>query len=248
MGDITKIEWAHSSVNLWVGCTEISDACRNCYAKRMAPRLGMGVVWNSPPVKAQTDKIAELRRMNRGAARFLAKHGERRRIFINSMSDFFDNQAPQLWREEAFMAFDECADVDILLVTKRPQNILRMIPLHWRLGGWPPHVWLIVTAENKEEAARRCKSVRDVIARTGVRTVGASIEPMLERIPPEYLAWANWWIVGGESGGAKSREMDLAWPRELMHFAAQYGARFFFKQTTNKGPIPADLQKREFPL
>jgi len=248
MGTKSKIEWTHSTLNFWYGCTQVSPACDHCYAMCQVHRLKLGVVWNSPPVKAPRDRIEQLRGMNAGGKRFLSKHGERRRIFINSMSDFFDNQAPQLWRDEAFLAFDECTDVDILLVTKRPQNVLRMAPLHWRKGGWPPHVWLIVTAENRQEAERRGKSVKEIRERTGVRVVGASIEPMLERIPDSYLLWANWWIVGGESGGPKARNMDLEWARDLMHGRRLRGARFFFKQTTNKGPIPADLMVREFPL
>jgi protein gp37 len=248
MGDTTKIEWAHSTLNFWYGCTQLSPACDHCYAMRTVHRLNLGVVWNAAPVKALKDRIAQLRVLNAGGKRFLAGHGERRRIFINSMSDFFDKLAPQEWRDDAFEAFDDCTDVDILLVTKRPQNVLKMIPLHWRKGGWPPHVWLIVTAENKVEAERRGKVVREIRERTKVRTVGASVEPMLEKMGGEYLMWADWWIIGGESGGPKARHMDLDWPRRLRARARLEGKRFFFKQTTNKGPIPADLMVREFPL
>lgn len=248
MADNSKIEWCHSTLNIWYGCTRLSPACDHCYAASQVHRLKLGVVWDKPPVKAPRDRLAQLRALNKGGKRFAAKHGERRRIFINSMSDFFDNQAPDEWRTEAFEAFDECTDVDILLVTKRPQNILRMIPLHWRQGGWPPHVWLIVTAENKAEAERRGKVVREVRKRCDIQTVGASIEPMLEQIPYYYLTWANWWIVGGESGGPKARLMSPDWPRDLLHYARVSRARFFMKQMTNKAEIPTHLMVRQFPV
>lgn len=35
----TKIEWATKTWNSVTGCSKISEACENCYAKRMAERL-----------------------------------------------------------------------------------------------------------------------------------------------------------------------------------------------------------------
>jgi len=40
----TKIEWTNETWNPIVGCSRVSDGCRNCYAERMAYRLAcMGV-------------------------------------------------------------------------------------------------------------------------------------------------------------------------------------------------------------
>lgn len=239
MGMTTKIEWAHSTINLFYGCTKISPACDNCYAAAQVHRLKLGVVWNKPPVKAKKDRLAELRTLNRGGKRFAAKHGERRRIFVNSMSDFFDNQAPQAWRDEAFAAFEECTDVDILLVTKRPQNVLKMIPQSWLGDGWPPHVWLIVTAENQEENDRRRLAVRAIKFKCKIQTVGASIEPMLEYIDPLKLDWANWIIVGGESG-KKARPMHPDWVSAIRDYCIEFGVPFHFKQWGQFMPVHVD--------
>ena len=249
MGDTTKIEWAHSTLNLWYGCTQISPACDHCYAMRTVHRLKLGVVWNRPPVKSPKDRFAQLRAWQRGASRFIDKHEERRRVFINSMSDFFDNQAPQEWRDEAYPEFEHATDVDILLVTKRPQNVMKMVPKHWtKPGGWPPHVWLIYTAENDEEAHRRGRWIT-AMKLDGWRppVVGVSIEPMIERINPVMVRDADWLIVGGESGGPKARPFNPDWARELKQFARLNGQYFFFKQMRNKGDIPGDLLVREFP-
>lgn len=36
---MTKIEWTEKTVNTVTGCTQISEGCLNCYAKRMHARL-----------------------------------------------------------------------------------------------------------------------------------------------------------------------------------------------------------------
>ena len=248
MSDKTKIEWAHSTLNLWYGCTQISPACDHCYAMRTVHRLKLGVVWNGPPVKAIKERLAKIVAWHKGAARFVKRHGERRRVFINSMSDFFDKLAPQEWRDEAFLFFEEATGVDILLVTKRPQNIHKMVPKRWMEGGWPPHIWLIVTAENEEEAERRGATVFPLREKAAIKVVGASIEPMLEHINHGLLLWADWLIIGGESGGKFAREFKEIWARGLLALTRNTGQRFFFKQTRNKGPIAPDLLVREFPI
>jgi protein gp37 len=32
MGDVTGISWADHTFTAWMGCTEVSDGCLNCYA------------------------------------------------------------------------------------------------------------------------------------------------------------------------------------------------------------------------
>ena len=55
----------------------------------------------------------------------------------------------------------------------------------------------------------------------------------------------DWVIVGGEDTGP--RMMDLQWARDVRDDCARLGISFFFKQTTGKGPIPADLFIRQYP-
>jgi len=33
MADETKIEWADSTFNPWIGCTKVGPGCDNCYAE-----------------------------------------------------------------------------------------------------------------------------------------------------------------------------------------------------------------------
>jgi protein gp37 len=61
-----------------------------------------------------------------------------------------------------------------MLLTKRPQNIVKMLPVNW---PWP-NAWLGVTAENRAEWDRRVRLLSTIPA--AVRFV--SVEPMLKPI------------------------------------------------------------------
>lgn len=263
MAETTGIAWADATLNLWKGCTELSPACDNCYAKTWGARFG--IAWNTTPIQTVLGTRKKLFTYQRKAAAFAAEHGHPMRIFINSLSDFFDNQAPQAWRDEACIDFEACPDVIIMLVTKRPQNVRKMVPLHWLRGGWPPHVWLLTTGENEQEFNRRVLALMDVPA--PIR--GVSMEPMLEAID---TAWAfrrsqvmvalevgrrigrkpqpcdirplDWLIIGGESG-SKARPM----PRldDVGHMAMMVrneGAAVFVKQLS-QADYPATFKKLE---
>ena len=57
-----------------------------------------------------------------------------------ALADVFDNQAPEGARERLWQLIRDTPNLDWLLLTKRPQNIARMLPYGWS-DGWP-NVWL----------------------------------------------------------------------------------------------------------
>jgi protein gp37 len=263
VADKTGIEWADSTINLWIGCTEVSPACDNCYARTLATRAGKawGVTWNAPPVRTKEASWGKIALYQRQAPAFLAAHGRPRRVFINSLSDFFDNQAEDEWRWAACARMEAAPDVIFILVTKRPQLVSRMVPGHWmKRDGWPSNVWMLTTAENQTEYDRRVPWLLTLPA----AVLGVSMEPLLEIIGPfhsvsasnhERAAWVNtrlkgklvvqpddvgrlsWAIIGGESG-SKARVMPSLW--ELTGMIGQLAASrvaVFVKQ----------LSQREYP-
>jgi protein gp37 len=125
-----------------------------------------------------------------------------------------------------------------MLLTKRPQNIRKMLPNNWPRAN----VWLGVTAEDQGGFDRRWAILREVPA--VVRFV--SYEPALG---PLLLGEArpDWIICGGESGSAQRRPMDLAWARALREECAEIGVAYFFKQVDKIMPVPADLVVRQWP-
>ena len=149
MGEVTKIELCHHTYNAWMGCTKVSPACDHCYAEAQEDTRYGRVTWGGDRRRTRESNRKAPCRWNRAAAA-----RERRRVFAFSLGDFWDNQVPDTWRTEALDVIRECRHLDWLILTKRPQNITKMLPADWGKDGWP-HVWLGCTAENMTEARRR---------------------------------------------------------------------------------------------
>lgn len=239
MGE-TKIEWCDFTFNPWVGCTKVSPACDHCYAEGWAKRTGQSALWAGERRRTSEANWRGPIKWNRDAER----DGVRKRVFCASLADVFDNQVPTEWRDDLWGLIEQTRSLDWLLLTKRPQNIKKMLPRQWQ-GGWP-NVWLGTTAESQDELAKRRGALLSVPAAVHF----LSCEPLLERVwlPALDSYWfpLDWVICGGESGGG-AREMDPKWARSLRDECAEMGIAFFMKQMTKKAPIPDDLLVRQFP-
>ena len=98
----------------------------NCYAEALSHRFPatFGAWGPSAPRKRASDASWKaVRAWDRAAARA----GERRRVFP-SMCDIFDNQADPRDRADFLDLIDATPNLDWLLLTKRPQNIAKMLP------------------------------------------------------------------------------------------------------------------------
>jgi len=207
-------------------------------------------------------------------------------------------------RDRLFDLIDATPNLDWLLLTKRPENLDRMLPWtsahagQYRERVWP-NVWVGTTVENQEQADKRIPILLKIPA--AVRFL--SVEPMLGRVDlgkylgfqhedeigienpdqslpreqgvPFHDPWVrgpDWVICGGESG-AKARNFNIHWARDLRDQCKAAGAPFFMKQlgakpfTNNFGGAfraggflslsdshgadpdewPEDLRVREFP-
>ena len=153
-GQVTGIEWCDHTYNPWMGCTKVSPACDHCYAEAQEDARYGRVEWGGPR-RCTSDAT---RRAPYRWDREAAAAGERRRVFCISLGDFWDNQVPDEWRTEALNVIRECRNLDWLILTKRPQNIRKILPTDWGPLGWS-HVWLGATVENMTEARRRIPMV-----------------------------------------------------------------------------------------
>lgn len=181
----TGISWADSTCNFWEGCTKVSPACDNCYAEARNARYAGGGAPNwgpKAPRRFVKQGWLDARRFQKHAAEFYVEHARHRRVFVNSLSDFFDNHlSVETWRAEAWKLIRECPSVDFMLLTKRPQNIWRMLPDDWGTGY--PNVWLGTTVENQSEAERRVRKLLEIPARVHF----LSMEPLLEHVDLSQL-------------------------------------------------------------
>lgn len=81
-----------------------------------------------------------------------ADAGECHRVFCASLAHAFDNQATQEWRERLWDLIAQTSHLDWLLLTKRPQKIIRMLPSAFDFPEWGdgwPNVSLGISAEDK---------------------------------------------------------------------------------------------------
>lgn len=175
----TKIEWCDFTVNFWEGCQKVGPGCDKCYAEARDVRFTGGSHWGpGAPRRKVKGGIAKLRKINREADAFRSEHGRPPRVFCSSLSDVFDKHVDPEWRRETFSEIYRCFLVNVLLLTKRIGNVYRYVPSNWH-HNWPPHVGLMITVVNQEEASRDIPKLLRLKELLGIPWVGLSIEPLL---------------------------------------------------------------------
>lgn len=148
------------------------------------------------------------------------------RIFVNSMSDLFQDKADEAFIRRVWRVMEEAHWHAFQVLTKRPERMLDVLSK----PDFPmlPNVWLGTSVES-EDYLPRIDLLRQVPAR--IRFV--SFEPLLGPIINPDLADIHWAIVGGESG-PRARTMQEWWVEQLHEACARQGVAFFFKQWGGK--------------
>lgn len=227
MGQTTGIEWTDHSFNPWRGCTKVSAGCEHCYAETLSKRnpktlgtwgpRGVRVVaaesyWRQPlKWNREAEAAGERRRVFCASLADVFEDwtgpivhgGNHRPAEVAITADaVFDEAGPrqltmQDLRRRLFQLIDNTFQLDWLLLTKRPENIRRLIPGRARCAAWPDcthpqceadhfyaNVWLGISVEDQATADERVPILLDTPA--AVRFV--SCEPMLSMIDlSEYL-------------------------------------------------------------
>ena len=155
--------------------------------------------------------------------------GHRERVFCASMADVFERRADlNAERKRLWQLIENTPNLDWLLLTKRPQNIERLVPWH---NDWPPNVWLGTSVENQILAEKRLP----FLLRNPAAVRFLSCEPLLGQL--DLKPWfrkkglhpIDWIIAGGESGGS-SRPMHPDWAVSLLRQCQRFEVPFHFKQ------------------
>jgi protein gp37 len=239
MGENSKIEWTDHTFNPWIGCQKVSPGCDHCYAEAMMDTRYGRVKWGPHGERKRTSEANWRKPIAWDKA--AAMRGVRARVFCASLADVFDNQVPREWRDDLWDLIAWTKELDWLLLTKRPQNITKMLP-----QGWPwPNVWLGTTAEDQKHYDMRWKVLSAIPAK--VRFI--SHEPSLGDVYDlrgNTNTLPDWIIMGGESGG-DARDMPVERARGMREVCHISKIPFFFKQMAHKAPIPRDLLVKQFP-
>ena len=164
MADHSAIEWTEATWNPTSGCEKVSPGCDRCYAERIALRF---------PKTFPNGFALTLR----PAALDLPLHWRRpRMIFVNSMSDLFHADVPELYIRQVFDVMVRAPQHTFQVLTKRATRLASMAT---RLP-WPRNVWMGVSVESKKiPMAHRCpaKSSRICSLRLGRASAGRPTGP-----------------------------------------------------------------------
>lgn len=259
MGAATEISWTDATVNFWWGCTKVGPGCDHCYADSWSQRFGENLWGPGVPRRKIKSAVKLLYKLHNGAPWWNADAvigklhpNSTRRVFIQSMSDLFDNEVPQEWFDEAWTAIGTCNALEIQIVTKRVSIVEK------RLNGmdWPRHAGLIISVVNQDEADRDVPRLIALMDALDIPWIGLSMEPLLGPVVlrREWLKRLGWVIVGGESGPG-ARPMANEWAQSLVDQCQAAGVPVFVKQLSSGGPkaikdieqFPQGLRVREFP-
>lgn len=193
----TKIEWCDETFNPRWGCTQVSPACANCYARTWDKRLGYDNWGDAAERRYFGPKHwEEPHKWNRRAER----EGRKLLVFCASMADVFEKPPrPELepvytrQLEALGELIDETPNLIWLMLTKRPQNWewaytlmgfhsedVVIDPLDPTVGrvAWkpPPNVFPMTTVEDQKRANERIPKLFEIPSALGH---GVSAEPLL---------------------------------------------------------------------
>ena len=241
----TKIEWCDHTVNFWWGCTEVSEACQNCYARAIAKRFKVDC-WGDKPRHFRIEKATEeVRKLNASAGR----RGVVETVFVNSMSDFFDEDIIIRHRLSCWKLFAKCDNLRFMILTKRAA----VLASHDWCDYIPPNVHFGITAENQARFEERMSALDGLDVR-----VFLSCEPLLGEIDiSAYAAKIDWIIVGGENAPIlKCREFDSRHANKLLRQSKEHNIPYFFKSTgkrhnfydLNCKSVSKPMLTREYPV
>lgn len=228
----SSIEWTESTWNPVVGCTKVSPGCVNCYAERMAKRLG--AMAEGAQAKGQNpgrtaNYLKVINRQGKWNNKVFMDHSavdaprswrESRTIFVNSMSDLFHPDVELDFIRRVFETMNACPQHTFQVLTKRPEIAAELC----RDLTWTPNIWMGTSVED-QRVTDRVKHLQRIPAH--VRFL--SVEPLIGPISRLPVANIHWVIVGGESGPG-ARPMHADWVRRIRDRCIGRGVPFFFKQ------------------
>lgn len=166
MGEMSKIGWTDHTFNPWVGCARVSPGCQHCYAEAWAKRSGL-VEWGQQ-VERRVTSDANWRKPHRWNTD-AREAGRPALVFCASLADVFEDRLElDEPRRRLLELIWGTQQLIWLLLTKRPENIDRLLRPHgWITGGgrpddwetarWagPPNVWIGTTVEDQQRADER---------------------------------------------------------------------------------------------
>jgi len=244
----TKIDWCDKTWNTVTGCENWRKECRingksYCYAKSFYCRFyeNFKPTYHPERLEAIFKLKPPTKEQNRKRKSWIAKAFPHTwLVFCSSVSDLFADWTQHKWRHTTLLRIEDAErcgyPVIVQLLTKQPQNIKK-----YYSDVWDPslkNLWIGVTVTSQDDVWK-LKYLKDV--KCTVRF--ASFEPLLSEIhiPPEYVSYLDWVIIGRLTGSNKVK-LQFEWVQEIIDSAKQYRIPVFIKNN-----VEWPIEMREFP-
>ena len=221
----SQIEWTEETWNPATGCTKVSEGCKNCYAERIAKRLHG---YNQPKYKNKFEYTE-----HPDTLELPTTWKKPRRIFVNSMSDLFHEDATQGFLDSVFHTMLHLAPQHTYqILTKREDRLANFSRefSNEHGGPIPSHIWVGVSVENAQTTHRICD-----LQNTQAVKKFVSFEPLLGDVGIVDLQGIDWAIIGGESG-PNARPIKKEWIHNIINHCRFYKTAVFFKQWGGRFP------------
>ena len=234
------IQWTDATWNPATGCSKVSPGCKNCYAETLAhrlqamgqPKYGNGFTYTEHPYDVDLP----------------LKWKKPRKIFVNSMSDLFHEEADPAFVMKCFEVMIRADWHVYQILTKRPHGMAEFsLRFQERFGRViPEHIWMGTSVEDQNRSPR-IEELRQVRCKTRF----ISFEPLLGPVSNLDLSGVVWAIIGGESGKG-FRPIRKEWVLDIILQCRRQGVRVFFKQwggyrPKSKGRLVDGVEYNEYP-
>ncbi len=149
-----------------------------------------------------------------------------RKIFVNSMSDLFHEEAEMEFIARCFDTMTKASWHIYQILTKRPTKMAEFSKLFNKFFEFqiPNNIWMGTSVEDNQ-TTWRINELREVKCYTRF----VSFEPLLENINKVNLSNIDWAIIGGESGH-HYRRVEKEWVQNLIKQCQKQNVKVFFKQ------------------
>ena len=236
----SKIDYLDWVINYVTGCTQISDGCKNCYAKGMYERFDKsGLPFSN--VRIDKDRIVN---------ECLTLHKKHKQLIVgvNFMADTFHKEVGVQHLRKLLGLAEQLSQHQFIIFTKRYDKLNWFIDRHNDMI--PNNVHFGVSICNRKDLL---SFHREVVNSVVKRKLVISFEPLLEKLGVdtnyplthtirEHCKWA---IVGAESGYNK-RTYNEEWAIQIRDLCKNYNVPFYHKQQFVKGKKTQLLAGKEY--
>jgi protein gp37 len=127
----TGIQWTDETWNPVVGCTKVSQGCKNCYAKTLHDQRHKAYLAGKKVAPQYAMPFEEVQLKPERLLDPIAWR-EPRRVFVNSVSDLFHEDIPDSYIDKVFAVMALAPAHTFQILTKRPERMRDYMLERWQ--------------------------------------------------------------------------------------------------------------------